>query len=644
MERLQAKFLLISIFIGKIRGALATLDTKRPNIINKDNVMPDNLLKVTCFLFILNFLICLDTIAQDKEVMVLLSQIEQAEHDTTKANLYNELAVYYHRDKPDEASRYAYQAYAIAHDADYLNAQARSLQIQGVIADYAGEYDKALSKSHQALRLYQKMGDQKKVYSILNNIGNLHSDRGEYEKSLEYYNQALQKAQKAKDQDIVAIILGNIGAVYTSQGDNIKNIQYTLQALKIYEELDDQEGIGISLNNLGISYIDLKDYENALKYLKRGLQVQRERQDERGVSTILSNIGHVYLERKNYYQSRKYYLQALNIQEKIQDEPGISTTLNNLGDTNFEMKKFEDALNYYNRALEIKKKIGDPHGEVYSLKGLAEIYLEQKDYEKSQSLAESCLVLAKRINSKREIKVASEILYEVYQAQNNYDKALEYHLIFTAYKDSIFNETMQKEINRLMLIREEALNEKLQKENELQKQKIKEKNIIATAIGLVSILLVLLAVVWYRASVRYKRISSSLFQRNIEVNQQKEEIETQAEELRKANLKISQINESLEEKVKERTAELEQQNKQLAEYAFINAHLLRGPLANIMGIVGLLEDSPRDESEQELVEILRTSTDKLNEVVHKINKAVQTGKHFGRDGIENGSLEKETNI
>jgi len=61
-----------------------------------------------------------------------------------------------------------------------------------------------------------------------------------------------------------------------------------------------------------------------------------------------------------------------------------------------------------------------------------------------------------------------------------------------------------------------------------------------------------------------------------------DEIRLQAEE-------IKGINENLETVIKDRTYELEIKNKALEEYAFINAHKLRAPLARILGLVHLMK-------------------------------------------------------
>jgi tetratricopeptide (TPR) repeat protein len=93
---------------------------------------------------------------------------------------------------------------------------------------------------------------------------------------------------------------------------------------------------------------------------------------------------------------------------------------------------------------------------------------------------------------------------------------------------------------------------------------------------------------------------------------------------------IEQLNESLEGRVKERTEELEIQNNQLAEYAFINSHLLRGPLSRILGLINLIEHDKTLKADK-LIELLRTSGTELDSVVQKITDTLQTRTKMSRE-------------
>lgn len=106
--------------------------------------------------------------------------------------------------------------------------------------------------------------------------------------------------------------------------------------------------------------------------------------------------------------------------------------------------------------------------------------------------------------------------------------------------------------------------------------------------------------------------------RNEEINAQNEEIQAQAE-------RIKGINDNLEKLVRQRTLDLERKNRALEEYAFINAHKLRSPVASILGLVNLTQKLKLDEDGQVIIGHLQKSTEQLDSIVSSITKAIERG-------------------
>lgn len=66
------------------------------------------------------------------------------------------------------------------------------------------------------------------------------------------------------------------------------------------------------------------------------------------------------------------------------------------------------------------------------------------------------------------------------------------------------------------------------------------------------------------------------------------------EELRLAHGELARANQSLEQRVRERTADLEEANNEIQSFAYIVSHDLRSPLVNIMGFTSELETMRTD--------------------------------------------------
>jgi signal transduction histidine kinase len=119
-----------------------------------------------------------------------------------------------------------------------------------------------------------------------------------------------------------------------------------------------------------------------------------------------------------------------------------------------------------------------------------------------------------------------------------------------------------------------------------------------------------------RARLALQLSNDQIQAQNIEIHLQNEEIQSQAE-------KIKAINDNLERIVAERTADLQRKNKALEDYAFINAHKLRSPVASILGLVNLAKDLRLDEDGKEILSHLRKSSEQLDDIVNSITKTIE---------------------
>ena len=80
-------------------------------------------------------------------------------------------------------------------------------------------------------------------------------------------------------------------------------------------------------------------------------------------------------------------------------------------------------------------------------------------------------------------------------------------------------------------------------------------------------------------------------------------------------------------KEKEHLIAIETHNKRLREIAWTQSHLVRAPLAKVMGLVDLLLNYKNDlENVEEILENILNSANELDNIIRKI--AVQTEKEL----------------
>ena len=145
-------------------------------------------------------------------------------------------------------------------------------------------------------------------------------------------------------------------------------------------------------------------------------------------------------------------------------------------------------------------------------------------------------------------------------------------------------------------------------------------------------------------------------EKNEEIATQNEEIEQQNEELRLTSENLSKQNaELLEQKdelrklkdnleilVEERTLELIQANRQMAEqnsqleqFAFITAHNLKAPISQFLGLLSILPPLHNfDDYTREVLERMHGSAEQLQEVVNDLNLILDIKKGTEREFVK----------
>ncbi len=146
---------------------------------------------------------------------------------------------------------------------------------------------------------------------------------------------------------------------------------------------------------------------------------------------------------------------------------------------------------------------------------------------------------------------------------------------------------------------------------------------------------------WLEENVKLRTIE--LLQKNKEIEVQNEELRHQHEELtsthellerqkqlvEEKNRDIGLINQTLEQKVKQRTVELEEtvrnlvnQNNDLEQFSYIVSHNMRAPVARILGLINLLGTDNDPEERIQLMEYLKESTIGLDEIIHDLSQII----------------------
>jgi signal transduction histidine kinase len=130
-------------------------------------------------------------------------------------------------------------------------------------------------------------------------------------------------------------------------------------------------------------------------------------------------------------------------------------------------------------------------------------------------------------------------------------------------------------------------------------------------------------VVSSRYEEKILRLNGTLNNKNQKIERQNSEIMRQNEELYQQREEIYSLNNHLEGLVTERTQKLQASHAQIREYAFLNAHKLRAPIATILGLYEVLDLVKDTEEQPKILQKLRETVVKLDMVVHEMQKVLE---------------------
>ncbi|MCV9389537.1 hypothetical protein [Reichenbachiella ulvae] len=86
---------------------------------------------------------------------------------------------------------------------------------------------------------------------------------------------------------------------------------------------------------------------------------------------------------------------------------------------------------------------------------------------------------------------------------------------------------------------------------------------------------------------------------------------------------IQSTKNNLEDIILRKTVELQKKNKQLSDYAYNNAHILRTAFSNILGLIQILEKGKPNQDHLQELKGLKERADHLDQLVKEVNQILR---------------------
>jgi serine phosphatase RsbU (regulator of sigma subunit) len=404
---------------------------------------------------------------------------------------------YYDKNKPDSVIKYAKKALAYTLKTkkiktfDYQYYYINSRIYNGLIRIYLNKNQLHNADEYVQIAIsdFKSPLNRLQLFKLYFELSKIFSEYHVFDRSLFYNKEAMKIAEKMGDE-------------------KFKNLMYEIMAFH-YRRLGDQHG---NINNI-LQILKIKDPKN----------------NPGGACRFYLKLAYSYARLGNSDSAKFYNDSAYNLNKKLGDIGYKGDLLINYTLIYELRKEYKKAFDYNQEAFDLKNKYNLDFDLDFAPEGnFARIYLNMNQYQKALYYSLKSLQISNSNNDKEGQRDDYKTLYEIYKNLNEPAKSLECYEKYNNLKEEISGENSRRafQIAKMNELSEKSDHEikTLQQKEQFKELKIQFQKRIVYSLLLGSLLLIgLLAFAFYNY-VQKKNAYQIL-------EQQKEEIETQSEEI-----------------------------------------------------------------------------------------------------------------
>ncbi len=375
---------------------------------------------------------------------------------------------------------------------------------------------------------------------------------------------------------------------YIENGHIDSALVYAFEGLDVFSGAEQLYPKTVMLLLIGEQFRAMQQFDDAQKYLFQSWNAALNTDRKEVTVGIANRIAAVYHESKDHENALLWADSSLKL-EKLYDN--YSYHIKNLAikaAVYRDQKLFQKALDILHQALEAAK--GNEVLEIELMNNLASTYYQFGKTQPAVEYAELSYSKSVQMQLDAYCVVSAEILATAYSKLGNFKKAFHFMSAYEQIRHRVFYRERDAQIAEL-----NTRYEIQKKETEIEQQKLrlvenewamKRKNIILISVLVLFLILVFFSVYLFAARRKIKSAHNELLAKNMEIEQQKQEIENKAVEIQKAYNKLKELD--------------------IQKQSFIHmlVHDLKNPL-NLLVNVDLFED------EKERAELVKNSANQM---------------------------------
>lgn len=224
--------------------------------------------------------------------------------------------------------------------------RAAALQSGAALGSFLGKYEQARAFLEEALRIFERSGDQRHVATALNELGVLALYEGDYAAAARLLDQSLAIKRELGDEWLIANSLANAGLVASYDGDHTRAYSLHTESLALYERVEDQIGVALAVGNLAQAAMYLGRLDESLDRQLECLRLMHDIGDAEGSAESLERLAMLANAHEDWDRAARLLGLAAVLRdqagtvppqfERVEAEAALATTRGRLGQAAFD--------------------------------------------------------------------------------------------------------------------------------------------------------------------------------------------------------------------------------------------------------------------------------------------------------------------